>query len=681
MLHFGSRAKAFMFLLLFAMSRVDLLYGKGGAVNEAQIKDVIQNLIGIHGENNRDRIRIGVHQVVSFWQDIDGSPDDFSTFCVQHFIADSTELDLEFERIENNIESLYGHLHEINRDLTRAVQLDIGRLSRLDHLWAEYDAYAHVLDDLYETKIAFVVLLNFPRRTLEELQTDGELWNRKQWAQARLAQKFSCRIPATVSRDLNAAMVRADDYVSKYNICMDNVLDESGTSPFPEGLKLISHWGLRDELKALYAQEYGLGRQRLIQLVMERIIRQEIPEAIIDNADVSWKPGSNTTVTDGHSISSPSEPETRYSHILNVFKMERKIDPFYPDYRNKIERRFNGEREISEREFENYITTIIKDPVAEKVVRLIERELGRKLEPFDIWYNGFTPNRSMDEKALDKFVALRYPSAEAFQNHLPGILKKLDFEEPSANFLASKIIVDASRGVGHAMGAERRADNAHLRTRISKEGMNYKGYNIAIHELGHNVEQVLSLNKMDHYLLKGVPNSAFTEAFAYIFQTRDLELLGLAKPDSLSKYHKALDTFWATCEIGAVGLLDVRMWHWLYDHPEASPADLKNAVIDISMDVWNETFAPLMGIRDQILLAVYSHMINYPLYLPDYSIGKIIMFQIEDYLQDKNLGVEMERMCKLGDITPDAWMIQAVGSPISVSPLLAATRNAIHALD
>ena len=40
------------------------------------------------------------------------------------------------------------------------------------------------------------------------------------------------------------------------------------------------------------------------------------------------------------------------------------------------------------------------------------------------------------------------------------------------------------------MGAVRREDRAHLRTRIGAGGMDYKGYNIAIHELGHNVEQV-----------------------------------------------------------------------------------------------------------------------------------------------------------------------------------------------
>ena len=35
---------------------------------------------------------------------------------------------------------------------------------------------------------------------------------------------------------------------------------------------------------------------------------------------------------------------------------------------------------------------------------------------------------------------------------------------------------------------------------------------------------------IDHTLLQGVPNNAFTEALAFVFQARDLELLGLSKP-------------------------------------------------------------------------------------------------------------------------------------------------------
>jgi len=63
-----------------------------------------------------------------------------------------------------------------------------------------------------------------------------------------------------------------------------------------------------------------------------------------------------------------------------------------------------------------------------------------------------------------------------------------------------------------------RSEKAHLRTRVEKMGMNYKGYNIAVHEMGHNVEQTFSLNDNDYTLLQGVPNTAFTEALAFVFQ-------------------------------------------------------------------------------------------------------------------------------------------------------------------
>ena len=98
-----------------------------------------------------------------------------------------------------------------------------------------------------------------------------------------------------------------------------------------------------------------------------------------------------------------------------------------------------------------------------------------------------------------------------------------------------------SRGAGHAMGAERRGDKAHLRTRVEAGGMDYKGYNIAVHELGHNVEQTFSLYDIDHTLLAGVPNTAFTEALAFLFQARDLELLGRPRPGGEAERLRVLD--------------------------------------------------------------------------------------------------------------------------------------------
>ena len=646
-------------------------------MNADVAQQTIEKLVAIQGESNRARVEKGVMQVAQLWQPQDGSDQEFMDFCDSYFIADSALLQQTLARFETNLEIIFGHALEVARDLSRPIQLETGDILAVDYPFSEYDPYAHIQDDLFKTKIAFIALLNYPIYSLEERLKEGPGWSRSEWAQTRLAQGFSHRVPAAVNQQLTRAYVQADDYIANYNIYMHQLVDAKGVRLFPRDLKLISHWGLRDELKSQYFNEDGLARQKMIFTVMERIIKQEIPQQVINSDQFDWDPVANILYKDQQKSDFSSEPFTRYRHLLTVFLAEQLADPYYPDAPSKMQRSFELNREIPEQKYEELISSLLTDPAAVKVAQLISRRLKRGLQPFDIWYNGFKSQGEYDEAFKDQKVTEKYPSVDAFQKDLPNILQALSFSSEKAHFLAGKIIVDPSRGAGHALGAGRREDNAHLRTRIPQGGMKYKGYNIAIHELGHNVEQVFSLNCIDHISLQGVPNTAFTEAFAFVFQSRDLELLGLGKTDPQAEHLKALETFWATCEIGAVGLVDLRVWHWLYDHPHAGEQELLNAVIDISRSVWNEYYAPLFGIKDSIILGIYSHMIDAGLYLPDYSLGHLIMFQIEQYLKGKNLGDEMERMCTIGSVTPDAWMQSAVNSPISAQPLLTAVREAL----
>lgn len=649
----------------------------GGVVDKEIADKTVERLTTKHGEQNHVRIRRGVDQVAALWRAEDGTSEQFTQFCLDQFINDQMMLKQTLSRFEANLESIAGHNLEIRRDLSSAMQLDVGPMLAVDYLFAEYDPYAHISDDFFRTKIAFVALLNFPVYSLGEKLQLGNKWDRDDWAKARLADRFTVRVPAEITQNLTKAYVQAEDYISNYNIYMNQLLDEKDNRPFPKGLKLISHWNLRDELKAQYAQPDGLAKQQMIQCVMERIVLQDIPEAIINSEQMDWFPFSNVLPKNGQGIPMKKESNRRYFHWLNIFHAEHNADAFYPHLPSKIARSFERDREIPEKQVERLLIQVLTDSVGKDVAKLISTRVKRNLQPFDIWYNGFKPRSSYDESMLDKIVLDKYPNTEAFQLDLSNILKSLGFSRENASFLANKITIDPSRGIGHAQGAGRRADNAHLRTRIPKEGMRYKGYNIAIHELGHCVEQVFSLNQIDHTLLAGVPNTAFTEAFAFTFQTRDLELLGLQTEDPQTEQLRALDTYWSTCEIAAVGLVDMRVWRWLYQHPDATSLDLKAAVIQIAKEVWNQYFAPLIGEKDSPILAIYSHMIDAGLYLPDYSLGLIIMFQIENYLKDKNLGIEMQRMCTIGAVTPDAWMRTAVGDQISAASLIHAARQAI----
>jgi hypothetical protein len=83
-------------------------------------------------------------------------------------------------------------------------------------------------------------------------------------------------------------------YIAGYNIWMHHVVDSNGTRLFPPKLRLLSHWNLRDEIKADYTDpKNGLAKQRAIMKVMERIVTQTIPDSVVDNPQVDWNPVTN----------------------------------------------------------------------------------------------------------------------------------------------------------------------------------------------------------------------------------------------------------------------------------------------------------------------------------------------------------------------------------------------------
>jgi len=643
-----------------------------------------------YGQPEQPRIQRGLLQMSEYWRVQDGDAASFEEFVRTNFAGDPATLDAMFNRYERLLEQLNGHMHEINREFRQQADLDVGPMLPFDGIFAAYDPAAHVLDDFFANKGAFVVLLNFPLTTLEERLTQGPKWTRRQWAEARLALAFSKRIPADVNLAIAQAGSDTAEYIAQYNIWMHHVLDQNGERPFPPKLRLLSHWNLRDEIKADYADtQNGLRKQRMIQQVMEHIVRQTIPQVVVNNPNVDWNPSTNevkpAAVKDsdfpapaGLPVTNAPEPNTRYAMLLEAFTAERKADPYSPTAPTFIARRFDEDREIPEKRVEAMFEQILTSPLMPKVAKLIQSRLGRPLEPFDIWYDGFRPRGAYTEAQLDAIVAKKYPTAEAYQKDIPNLLIKLGFTPEKAKFLANNIIVDPARGSGHAMGAEMRSEKAHLRTRVEKTGMNYKGYNIAVHEMGHNVEQTFSLNEIDYTLLKGVPNNAFTEALAFVFQGRDLELLGLAAPDARSDALKTLNDFWNTYEMSAVGLVDMGVWHWMYDHPKATPAQLQAATVEIAQNIWNRYYAPVFGKKDVVLLGIYSHMIDSFLYLPDYSIGGMIANQIEGQMKKAgSTGPEFESMAKMGDVTPDLWMKNATGKPVGPEPLLSATEKAL----
>ena len=559
----------------------------------------------------------------------------------------------------------------------RPEQLTGYEATSVDQLFGAYSGMAHFQEDMFNSKLAFVVILNFPHFTLKEKQRNGHRWSDLEWGFVRLGDVFTSRVPSSVEQRIANVSAAANAYIDNFNINMKQVGSYHNEFFWYSSLPLISHWGLRDELKAAYADPtHGSDKQEVLYDVMKRVIKDEVPlDVVKQDMSYKWYPSTNQIMLNGIQIlSDERNPKSRYQFLLDFFRAEKAADEYCSN--NFIQRKFEEEYEISVEDAEALFVELLSSPVVGDVANLISKRLGRKLQPFDIWYDGLKSRGTLAQGTLDRMVKEKYPNKEAFAADLPNILQKMGFDQAKAKFICDHVAVDASVGAGHAIEAKMRDDKAVLRTRVGSDGMDYKGYNIGVHEFGHNVEQTISLHDVPNYFLAGVPNTAFTEALAFTFQGKDLELLGVDVDDPDAEDMKTLDIFWNCYEIMGVSLVDIRTWQWLYNNPNADAHQLKNAVLNIAKQVWNQYYAPIFKTEDELILAVYSHAIIDPLYLPAYPIGHIIDFQLENYLKGKNMGDEVARIYKLGRLNPDLWMERAVGEKVSVQALLQQTEKA-----
>ena len=637
---------------------------------------VVTALVDKFGEEEQERIKRGVEQVSRLWRESDGTEEEFQNFCLTHFVKGKERKAL-FERLDHYLDRLNGLLRLASMEVREPIHEERTPLLTVDGLLARLNPGSHLVPDLFNAKVAFSVLLNFKYRPPSELLECGDNLSRQQWAAARLCSRFAHRVPAEVWQAVTNARTSAESYVSAYNLHLDHVVDKSGMTPFRRGCRLLSHWGLRDEIRALYsAGDEGVERQRIVQTVCERIVRQEIPACVIDSEEHQWDPVTNEV--DGQAVDEDTrEADVRYEKLKALFAASQLVDPFYPDAPTRLVRSFAMELEQSQERVEGLLRQVLAAPVGEKVAKVVQERLGRSLEPFDIWYDGFKPRSSISERELDEKVAARFPDAKSFEKELPVILSTLGFDEETVDFLAKSVRVDPARGSGHAMAPAFAGDKARLRTRVKESGMDYKGFNIAIHELGHNVEQLFSANCGDFRTLAGVPNTAFSEAFAFIFQGRDMKILGVENNDPKADSLRTIDFFNGTRELAAVALMDILVWQWLTDNPKAEASEVREAVIRAAGSIWDEYFVQFYGRPGCPLLAIYAHMTLCGLYLPNYPMGRLIGFQVEDYFKSQPLGQEMKRICAIGRLTPDQWMKEAVGCEISATPLIEATEKAL----
>mgnify|MGYP007080199295 CR=1 FL=1 len=644
---------------------------------------MLDRLVSHFGDGHRARLEAGVGRVLDRWTPADGDDAALEAFCRDHYVADCVERRRLIDRLERGVDAIGGHLGEMRRSLRWWSDVRVPEVKAIDDVLATFDPAPDLSEQLYRQKIAFVALLNLDKPDLATMLRDGADWSVDQWVEARLAQEFGPRVPAEVNERARLVGHAAQQWVARFHVPVGGLVDADGHTVMEDSKRaLLAHWLVREEIKARYSapkgDPSGLPAQRALAQVMGRHIDGTIPRSVMEaTATGKWDVARNTL--DGAPAGELVGP-ARYEHWLAHRRIAVEFDGYCTEHPTAMARKFELAREIPEREVEELMIALLDSPVRIELASFLKNRIGRALESFDIYVDDIAENRPAE--AMNAAVRARFGDERAFQALLPTVLRELGFSEGDSEYLGSHIEVEIARGSGHAMRPSLPQFKAWLRTSRLDQELGWDGFETAMHELGHTIEQVISCTFVSRPTLRGVPNTACTEAFAFLYQSLAKRVLGLEDVAAAERQF-ALDsvqTLLNACQIAGPSLLELRVWRWLYANPETTPEALRDATLTIADEIWDRFFRRDFGADPYRLMAAYQHMIHHPLYLADYTLGHIMSHQIRSALRGRDLANETRRICALGRLTPDLWMRRAVGAPISVAALAGDAEDGLRVL-
>ncbi len=644
--------------------------------SEKTVSATIREIVRRHGARVRPDAERGVRACARVWPK--GDPG-FREFCGEQYVPPGRPRTPLLRRLDEFHHAVSGNLGA-SLKVARA-GLDIADRPDLaaERVLSAYAPASHLDEDYRREKIAALAQLNFGTDDRRPPRS------RAAWAARRVGQIGREAIPPRLLADYSRAESAANAFVSEYNLRVDQFDFGDSRVRFPKNTLLVSHWGLRDHLASLYGEPTALPTQRALADLLRRVVDGDVPREVLGGTSAHWdlvrgriREGRRTTRAVGHG-------PLRWECFRKVWEAHRRIDP-HREFGSVVANKFLVEREMTEDRVVGMLEDIVSSPLAERVGRFLRDALGRELEPFDIYCRKFasTQRRRKRTTSGPATKRTRYADAGSLHRAIVPILRRFGWTKRRAEWIRDRIRVDNGRSAGHAWPPYTDTDTQLLRVRVGPTGVDDLNFEVFMHELGHCVEGVLSSYEMDYRSLWGVPNTAFTEGFAFTFQDRTDFILGRA-PRAASDEAMLL-RFWEPFEIAGSALTEIRFYHWLYDHPRASADQMMRAIRRIADAVWEEFYARVLGPSDLGLLAVYSHILTGDFYLADYPLGYIVAHQVRRHLAGRSgagqpeLAEEMERLCSLGRIYPDSWMKAAVGSPVSAAPLLDDTERALSSL-
>ena len=628
------------------------------------------------------RMEKGVKQVAKFWRPNDGGEKNYINFCKKYFINDPSCLDSLFNILNHSFKSISTNLFTIDYELKQKLSDHKSKLGIVEDIFSLYDLALHLSDDFYCNKIAFVAMLNFPYYTMKEKQKHADLWSEKQWASVRLGDIFIARIPTDYKQSTNNALSISDKYLSGYYIYPGCLVDNYGRQIFSKNLKPFSLMKLHEVIRGNYMiNENGLAQQQMMGEIILHIIKQDIPDSLTYDNTIRWDPFSNVVSKDGEKFKMKPGGFNRYAYFLNNFIVLKAEDQFFPFHKNFLDRTFNNTLELPQNQVELQFEHLCSSPLAQKTASLISKRLNRPLQPFDIWYNGFSNRSELKIKELDKTIRSKYPNNQSYITDIPNILFRVGFDFKKAQELSACLSIDTTRIANDFNDDNIVGSRPALHFKVGKDGMNFQEYVETLRALGMAVGIAISSYNVETFFLKGTPNAALNQGLAFVFQERVFQSLGFNDIFPDTEPYPALDTYWNSYRSMGTAILEIRIWQWLYKHPTATKVQLKDAVIRLAVEVWNQYYSTAFKIKNSPILSFDSKMIDKPLALTTDALGLMIGFQINQYLKGKNFSDEVIRIYSTGRVTPELWMNKGLQKEISVNSLLNATAEALKKIE
>ena len=489
------------------------------------------------------------------------------------------ELDRVFRRIQLVMEQIDGHLHEVRREILLPLDLDTGPVAgRGPPVQRRGPRRARRRGPVH-SKVAFLALLNFPVHTLAERLEMGPHWDRETWARSRMMDRFA-------DRDSRGRLARDHAGLHRGRPVHRRLQHPHGPARDPRGRAAVSRRA---------APDHPLGAARRVEIAVRRGGRAGA--AAHDRA----RDGAHRAPGDPAGRDRQRRPALVAGEQRGLAARRRARDAARAHRRRAraghalrqparpVPRRARGrplharpprptstagstiDRQIPESEVEALLASVLASEEFQRPAELIRSRLGRPLEPFDIWYDGFkarsdSPRGGAGPPRLRALPRRRRRSRTTCR----GSSTRLGFTSDKAAWLAERIVVDPVPGRRARHG--RRAP-ARTRPTCAPASPRAVWTTRATTSPFTSWDTTSSRSSRSTGSTTGgstaCPTPRFTEALAFVFQDRDLELLGLDPPGEARRQLEALDTLWSTAEIGGVSLVDMGVWRWMYDHPEA----------------------------------------------------------------------------------------------------------------